>query len=51
MIDAKPALIARCTGVADVIDAVTFARENGVMVAVRGAGTTSRGSPAWTTAS
>jgi FAD/FMN-containing dehydrogenase len=38
MIDKRPALIARCTGVADVIEAVNFARENGVAVAVRGGG-------------
>jgi FAD binding domain/Berberine and berberine like len=38
MIDRRPALIARCTGVADVISAVNFARENKVVVAVRGGG-------------
>lgn len=38
MIDRHPALIARCTGVADVIAAVNFARENGLVVAVRGGG-------------
>src|ERR687890_1751360 len=38
MIDRHPALIARCTGVADVIGAVNFARENGLVVAVRGGG-------------
>jgi FAD/FMN-containing dehydrogenase len=38
MIDMKPALIARCTGVADVIDAVKFARQNRLAVAVRGGG-------------
>ncbi len=38
MIDRKPALIARCTGVADVIEAVNFARENGLTAAVRGGG-------------
>ena len=37
-IDKHPAIIARCTGVADVIDAVNFARANGVLVAVRGGG-------------
>ncbi|MCI0441500.1 MAG: FAD-dependent oxidoreductase, partial [Chloroflexi bacterium] len=35
-IDRHPALIARCTGVADVIDAVNFARANNLLVAVRG---------------
>src|SRR5207253_8841975 len=38
MIDRRPALIVRCAGVADVISAVNFARSNGVLVAVRGAG-------------
>jgi FAD/FMN-containing dehydrogenase len=38
MIDRKPALIARCAGVADVISAVNFARTNGLLVAVRGGG-------------
>ena len=38
MIDRQPELIARCRGVADVIDAVTFARENDLPVAVRGGG-------------
>jgi FAD/FMN-containing dehydrogenase len=33
-----PALIARCAGVADVIAAVKFARDNGLLVAVRGGG-------------
>jgi FAD/FMN-containing dehydrogenase len=33
-----PALIARCTGVADVIAAVRFARERDLLVAVRGGG-------------
>ncbi len=38
MIDRRPGLIARCTGVADVIAAVNFARENDLLVAVRGGG-------------
>src|SRR2546427_10329641 len=38
MIDKHPALIARCAGVADVIRAVNFARENKMVVAVRGGG-------------
>ncbi len=38
MIDRHPALIVRCAGTADVIQAVNFARENQARVAVRGAG-------------
>src|SRR5690349_5507696 len=37
-IDRRPALIARCTGVADVIAAVHFARRTGLELAVRGGG-------------
>src|SRR5262245_53754520 len=36
MIDKRPALIARCAGVADVIACVNFARANDVLVSVRG---------------
>ena len=38
MIDRKPALIAKCADVADVIGAVRFGRENGLRVAIRGGG-------------
>jgi FAD/FMN-containing dehydrogenase len=38
MIDRRPALIVRCTGVADVIAAVNFAREASMLVSVRGGG-------------
>src|SRR5690348_15428019 len=38
MIDKRPALIARCVDVADVIGAVNFAREQGLTLAVRGGG-------------
>ena len=38
-----PALIARCTGVADVLAAVNFARDNGLLVAVRGGGHSAAG--------
>src|ERR671936_464595 len=37
-IDRRPALIARCAGVADVISAVKFGREHGLPVAVRSGG-------------
>jgi FAD/FMN-containing dehydrogenase len=37
-IDRKPALIARCTGPADVVGAVKFARANNLLVSVRGGG-------------
>lgn len=38
MIDKKPAAIARCNDVADVIACVNFARENKMLLAVRGGG-------------
>ncbi|QFU82494.1 FAD-binding oxidoreductase [Natronorubrum aibiense] len=38
MIDRRPALIARAMGVSDVIAAVNFAREQDVVLAIRGAG-------------
>ncbi|MFB6223613.1 MAG: FAD-binding oxidoreductase [Haloarcula sp.] len=38
MIDKRPGLIARCAGAADVISGVNFARENDLLVAVRGGG-------------
>jgi FAD/FMN-containing dehydrogenase len=38
MYDRRPALIARCSGVADVIAALGLARESGLEVAVRGGG-------------
>src|ERR1044071_7684611 len=37
-IDRRPAVIARCTGVADVQCAVNFAREQGLRLSVRGGG-------------
>src|SRR5437016_6871925 len=36
MIDKRPALIARCAGVSDVIEAVNFARSRDLVLAVRG---------------
>jgi FAD/FMN-containing dehydrogenase len=38
MIDRRPALIVRCSGAADVIACVNFAREQDVLVSVRGGG-------------
>jgi FAD/FMN-containing dehydrogenase len=38
MIDRRPALIARCAGVADVLGAVRFARKHDVLVSVRAGG-------------
>lgn len=38
MIDRRPALIVRCTGAADVIDAVHFARTHDLLISVRGGG-------------
>jgi FAD/FMN-containing dehydrogenase len=37
-IDRHPALIARCAGADDVVEAVRFARERGLLVSVRGGG-------------
>ena len=38
MVDKRPGAIARCTGVADVMQAVSFARDAGLRIAVRGGG-------------
>jgi FAD/FMN-containing dehydrogenase len=38
MIDKRPLLIGRCTDAADVISAVRFGRDNGLLTAVRGGG-------------
>lgn len=38
MIDKRPRLIARCANVADVIAAVNFGREQGLLIAIRGGG-------------
>ncbi len=43
MFDRRPALIARCSGTADVVAAVNFAREQGMAVAVRGGGHSAAG--------
>jgi FAD/FMN-containing dehydrogenase len=38
MIDRKPAVVARCLGVADVIACVQFARENDLLLCIKGGG-------------
>jgi len=38
LIDRRPAMIAQCSGAADVVDAVNFAREHGLVVSIRGGG-------------
>jgi FAD/FMN-containing dehydrogenase len=38
LIDRRPALIIRCNGAADVVAAVNFARDRGLLVSVRGGG-------------
>lgn len=38
MIDKRPALIARCANVADIIAAVNFALDNELLLAIRGGG-------------
>jgi FAD/FMN-containing dehydrogenase len=38
MIDKRPRLIARCADTADVITAVNFGRDNGLLIAIRGGG-------------
>lgn len=38
LVDKRPALIVQCVGAADVIDAVKFGREHGMLMAVRGGG-------------
>jgi FAD/FMN-containing dehydrogenase len=38
MIDRRPSMILRCADVADVISAVNFGRENGMLTAIRGGG-------------
>ena len=38
LIDRRPGLIARCAGAADVVEAVNFARDHGVLLSIRGGG-------------
>lgn len=43
MFDRRPALIARCVGTSDVIHAVNFSREQGIVLSVKGGGHNSAG--------
>ncbi|MFC4603122.1 FAD-binding oxidoreductase [Rhodococcus kronopolitis] len=47
MIDRRPAAVARCRDVADVMDCVRFAREHDVEIAVRGGGHNAGGLGVW----
>ena len=47
MIDKRPAAVARCRDVADVIACVRFGREHGVEIAVRGGGHNAAGLGVW----
>ena len=38
LIDRRPALIVRCSGTADVVEAVNFARDRGLLLSIRGGG-------------
>ena len=38
LIDRRPGLIVRCAGTADVIEAVNFARDRGLLLSIRGGG-------------
>src|SRR6266516_627522 len=38
LIDRRPALIVLCTGAADVVDAVNFAREHDLVLSIKGSG-------------
>lgn len=43
MFDRNPAIIVRCVGTSDVIEAVNFARENALLVSIKGGGHNSAG--------
>jgi len=43
MIDKRPSIIARCAGVADVIEAVKFGRKHDLLIAIRGGGHSAAG--------
>ena len=45
LIDKRPAVIARCAGVADVVDAINLGRQNNLKIAVRGGGHNVAGRP------
>ena len=47
MIDRRPALIAKCTDVADVIAGVNFGRDNNLAIAIRGGGHNAAGLGVW----
>ena len=49
-IDRRPALIARCTGAADVMAAVGYAREQGLQISVGGPAATRWRATRWSTA-
>lgn len=38
MIDRRPAIVARCLGIADVIECVRFAREHDLLLCIKGGG-------------
>src|SRR5205085_11878932 len=38
LIDRRPALIVQCSGAADVVDAVSFAREHGLVLSIKAGG-------------
>jgi len=38
MVDKKPSLIIHCAGTSDVVQAVNFARDNNILLAIKGAG-------------
>jgi FAD/FMN-containing dehydrogenase len=43
MFDKKPAIIARCVGTSDIVNAINFARENRMLLSVKGGGHNSAG--------
>lgn len=47
LIDKRPALIVQCATTADIVTTVKFAREHGLLVAVRGAGHNIAGKAVW----